>query len=37
MVAYIVLEVVVYERFQLQGFEQKNSYNGFILWEVIVY
>ena len=29
MVAYIVREVVVYDRFQQQGFDQKNSYNGF--------
>ena len=29
MVAYIVREVVVYERFQLQDFDWKNSYNGF--------
>ena len=29
LLTIIVQEVVIYERFQLQGFDPKNSYNGF--------
>ena len=39
---YIVREVVIYERFQLQRFDRKNSYNGFTygggrLLEVVIH